>query len=305
MNVLIFVTTLLMVLAALTYGRLETFRNSQAIQPVLVEFMTKEERGYINQGAEDTYDKMTVKVKAKEGSKSTPVPATSKINISLLLNPEQRNNKEHEWQQTQLLLKRLMEQLYQEQPFYRKMQEKNPQFIDEIVADLAAAIEREKKEKRPKEPKDLALVELSDPQLNEVLYKMLRGTPCPEGPQQQSPLMKKEKEEDTGEVEPPDSSAYRSVEGYCSLLDFITKSPYHKIRVYLAPKEVLKTIYGDDKIVESILQERQELHRRATKDEDLKELTSSFKTLVDSYRDPNIDSDMVDYSVTKTTPKNR
>ena len=94
----------------------------------------------------------------------------------------------------------------------------------------------------------------------------------------------------------------KSEKGYFSLLDFINLSSYTTIRVYLAPREVLETIFPDKGVVDEIIAQRQRLHQQAIDEADTKELGLSFKNQFEPRRDPSIDATMLNFSVTKTNP---
>jgi len=60
MNVLIFVISLLMMLALLTYGRLDMYRNFSITQLEFERYMVEDQRKAINKGAEQWYQWTTV-----------------------------------------------------------------------------------------------------------------------------------------------------------------------------------------------------------------------------------------------------
>src|ERR1700733_2769224 len=55
MNVLLFVTAMIMVLSMLTYTKLETYRSFSLLNSHFTRYMEKVERGYINTAAENWY----------------------------------------------------------------------------------------------------------------------------------------------------------------------------------------------------------------------------------------------------------
>src|SRR5271156_5047680 len=56
MNILLFVTTMIIVLTSLTYARLEVYRSSNLKQAEFNRYMEQKERSYINQTAVWWYD---------------------------------------------------------------------------------------------------------------------------------------------------------------------------------------------------------------------------------------------------------
>lgn len=315
MNILIFVITMLMLLSLMTYTRLELFRNSQAFQMIFKHYMEESERAYINQGAETAYGSIEVSQKndtpkEKQTKKAKPVGTSPEIGVKLLLDPT-RDGKEKEWTQTKILLKNLIRTLYSKQPFYLKIEEERPSFLDELIRGITAAIDQLPPDQRPKEAKDLANLELSDPVLDKVLYKMLHGALYSDDVSEEKTkdpfkqiLIRETKEEATVDDEDLKKEIeFQSPEGYYSLLDFVTAKYTPKVRVYLAPQEVLQAVFLDPATVESVLIEREYLYKRALADEDANELSETFKNQFQRLKDPALDDESLDFSVSKTNPK--
>jgi hypothetical protein len=313
-NILIFVMTMLMLLSLMTYARLETYRDSQAFQNVFKHYMEKEERGYINTQADTIYQRIEYtkeKKSPKEGEqkKSPKPPANAKPRVGIkLLIDSNRDKQEKEWSQTQILLKNLIKTLYGKQPFYKKIEDERPFFIDDMIREVAQTIDDLPKDKKPKKASDLSNLRLPDPQLDDVLYKMLHGalydtvilsTDTREPSTPQEPILESGSE---GGDDPSDAEEYRSSEGYYSLLDFVTIGFPPKIRVYLASEEVLRSAFPDS-TVSTILEERQRLFQRAKDDEDIGELNESFKNQFLRMKEPSVDDESLDFSVTKVNPK--
>lgn len=319
MNILIFVMTMLMLLSLMTYARLESYRDSQALQKVFKHYMEREERGYINLRAGKVYEKIKVTEKKKEEEgegKSTsdkPPPktainASSRIGIKPLLDSN-RDKNEKEWLQTQLLLKKLMRILYEKHPFYQDLEKERPFFLDELIREITRTIDDLPKDKKPKTAKDLANLKLADPYLDDILYKMLNGALY--DTQMQAKKAEKSEAPEEPSVESGSDNGestngadeYKSIEGYYSLLDFVTDRSGPKIRVFLAPREVLQTAFQDLNTVDSIIEERQRLHDKAKQGDDVNELKEIFKNQFERMKDPNVEEDSLNFSVSKTNPK--
>jgi hypothetical protein len=89
------------------------------------------------------------------------------------------------------------------------------------------------------------------------------------------------------------------------LLYFITLDDADKIRVYLASRELLKAIFDDPQVVDSIISLRHELYKKVSNDSiSNDEASAQFKTIVAPRSDPNFDDTILDFHVTKTNPKN-
>ncbi len=120
--------TMLMLLALMTYGRLETYRSSQIFQVLFENYMEEDERGYINMIALKKYN--DAKGSKKESGATRPkVLASPRISISLLLKKEDKEKAPLEVASFYALFKNLMISLYDEQPFYKKILEERPHFL--------------------------------------------------------------------------------------------------------------------------------------------------------------------------------
>lgn len=315
MNVLIFVMTMLMLLALMTYSRLDVYRSSQVFQTVFKYYMETDERGYFNVKAQPMYDSIKVQTKTgKPGSKTAE--GNPRISIELLLDGKKRTDKDKdkEWIQTRVLLKNLINTLYENQPFYKKALEKRPSLQDDLINSITQAIDKLDKDHKLKTAADLANLKLEDPELDQILYKILQGGAYKEIPpeKKQEPVriletpVTVEAEIDQSQADPSlkdEDKEFKSIEGYYSLLDFITAKKSPKVRVYLAPREVLQSIFPNKETVDAIIAERKQLYQQARADGDTKELAESFKNQFERYKDPSIDSASLSFDVSKTDPK--
>ncbi|MEI8364846.1 MAG: hypothetical protein WCF65_00350 [Parachlamydiaceae bacterium] len=314
MNVLIFVVTMLMLLALMTYARLDSYRSSQVFQIIFNRYMETDERGYINLPAKKVYNSIQVTTKegAKEGAKEGKKAAgIARIGILQLLNQSKRDEKPKEWLQTQILLKNLMMSLYKNQPFFKKALETNPVLVDELIAAITRAIDALPANQQSKEAKELANLTLPDSQLNQILYKVLQGAPCEESSltndkKKKNQSVKNENPTDKSQSEPSlenETDEFQSTEGYCSLLDFVSGESTPKVRIFVAPREVLNAIFHDPQVVDEIIAERQELYKLAIGDAKIEDLNTAFKDRFDRLKDSSIDSTSLSYEVSKTNPR--
>ena len=77
MNILIFVMSLLMMLALLTYGRLDMYRSFVVTQGEFERYMADGERNAINSAAQQWYDWTTLTT--KNGGPKKPAPREAQI----------------------------------------------------------------------------------------------------------------------------------------------------------------------------------------------------------------------------------
>lgn len=313
MNVLIFVMTMLMLLSIMTFARLENYRSSQIFQVLFENYMEKDERGYINMVALKTYDATKGSKKENSGAKEK-VLASPRISLAPLLKKGEKEKAPQEAASFTVLLKNLMTTLYADQPFYKKIIEERPSFQDEIIAALIKSAAELPKGKGLKNAADIANLKLDDDELQDVFYKMLKGAPYKDLNKTLVPDLTKEVPKEQVQKDDDDSDdtsiekereEHKSPQGYFSLLDFLTLQSWNKVRVYLAPREVLQAIYRNDAIVNDVINKRNELYHQAYlgDSEGTKSLSESFKNEFNNRQDPAVGDDVLDYTVTKTNPK--
>lgn len=310
MNILIFVMSMLMILALLTYSKMENFRSSVSVQKEFVRYMEKTERQPLTMIALDWYDRITVRTlqKAPSGPKAE---GTSFLSVHLLFDKEARQKNDAAFQQTKALAKQLMTHLYANEEFYKKAQDERPNLLDELldrVVEIADEISEKKKIERPSA---LANFDFNDPVNNDVMYNMVKGLRLPEKPSDAHPPIIKEEIVKEEEERPGDEESDKQNDGdrdaphpgFVSLLDYLTATKTTKIRVYLASQILLTAIYGDPAIAAKIVEKRRELYRSVRKTELSKETASkefeeAFKNegTADSYEA------LLNFSVTETNP---
>ncbi len=214
MNILLFVTSLLMILSLLTYARIDNYRYFMGMQSEFERYMRSMERLYINNSAENWYS--TTKAKIKDAAAPPEVPAepipnaegipqppqkvgniditkplesndskkkpdepgspTSRLSLRILFNPKMRAANEDAYRQTREWTKQLMKNLYGKQKFFIEMMEKNSDFLNELLSYLETTINDISEDNRPKHAQDLANLDLEGDLWN-AFYLMLKGCP--------------------------------------------------------------------------------------------------------------------------------
>ncbi len=282
MNVLPFVMTMLMLISIMTYARIESFRDLSGLKSQFEWYMQQNERVYNNSVNEDKYDKQNSSkrksgedpaAKQKEEEKSC-----SRIPFYLFINKQQRESKHEIFDQHTLLAKLLMTELYGDTDFFKEAEEKYPDFLDGILDQLMKAAEKLPKGQTITTSADLASIELGNELLDNVFYHMLKGTVNID-------------EQDVAET-------------YPSLINFVTVKNKTKVRVFLAPHDILLAIYENPSLVKDIEEKRNDLYKRVkdesiTKDEASKEFEEEFG----NKQRHGIAENILDFRVTKTNPK--
>ena len=282
MNVIVFVMSMLLLFAILTFGRLESFRNFAFVQVAFKQYMEQIERQYVNNEAIKRYE-TTVATKGNKQDKQEKNQASSLLSFELFVDAEKRLANQEALENHRRVAISLMAFLYKDQSFYQEIEERRPNFLNEIIDALIRETEPLTKKQKLRKAKEITTVDLKDDALNEAFTKMLKGT-ITKLKKQQIPPFKPEK-------------------GYYSLLDFITIQPNkQKIRVFLASPQLLMALYGNPDVVENILTERYQLYQqvknntRAASDAS-EEFRSSFQGQA------NVPSSMLDFGVSKTNPR--
>ncbi len=330
MNVLLFVTSMIMVMAMLTYGRLQTYRSFSLTQNEFNRFMTETERGDINKAAMLWYENSLGERRGSGASQAAATPSTtssksqgapststrsqalSRLSFATFIDNKKKEAHQKEYPQIRNLAQKLIYVLYRNQPFFKEMEAKNPDFVNSLLNALMVAdtLSDDNKIKRASE---LANLNLGDEDLNHVFYEMLQGTAQPgerlTKPKtgEEMPKLEFQAPEDKGEpedksIEGGRKEEYYSGSGYYSLLDFITLRDSTKVRVYLAPKMLLMAIFDDPGLVDSIIAARNDLYKKVSSNEiSDSDASKSFEDMFKGRIDPNL-SEILDFSVSSTNP---
>lgn len=331
MNILLFVTSMIMVMAMLTYARLETYRSFSLLQAEFKHYMDDTERGYINLAAENWYinspgktkssspnepPKPPPKIKSPEAEdKSKKASSRSRLSFASFVDQKKKTAHEKEFPKLFLLAKKLIYVLYKDQPFFKEMEQKRADFVDGLLNALMVA-DNLPKDQKLKRASDLANLNLGDEELNAVFYKMLQKT-VQRTKKKIQPLedhtatefigqpQEDKGEDDDSERESGNRFEYNTPKGFYSLLDFITLQDATKIRVFLAKKQLLLAIFDDPAAVNAIIETRNDLYKKVKSKAMTPEQASEvFKNQFASVSDPNFDDSILDFKVTATNPKN-
>lgn len=300
---------MILLLATLTYARIETYRSFSILQGQFESYMKLAERGAINSAAQAWYDisvasRQTGKGSQQKGKKQ----ALSRLSFVVFVDSKKQGAYPEEYPQLVALAKKLMAVLYKDQRFYKEMEQKRPDFTSQLLASLMIA-ESLPKEQKMTRASDLANLNLQDYELNHVFYNMLQGTLAPrekgDQPLALQPCLFPEQpgEEEEESTEPGSEEEIKSPEGYYSLLDFITLQDAAKVRVYLASRPLLLAIFDDPAIVQTLVETRCHLYNMVVKGAmTADQATENLKTQFLS-QSKGFDKTILDFSVTKTNPR--
>lgn len=317
MNVLIFVMSMLMIFVLMTYARIDTYRSMAGVEGEFIRYIESIERAYINLSADKIYNK--VKFSYQEATPpvqtDNQTSATSndgetqpkkkgkgnkfgRISVKLLIDAKAREEKEKEFQEVSQLLKNLIKTLFGPLKSFQTLLHDHPAMIDDIIEKIPIAVTALPENIKIKRASDLSNLNLGG-DLDDIFYFMLKG--CPRsGPGQKKDSNVAIPNEDNAD-DSEEANEYTSERSYDSLLNFIDLHQSNLINIYIARKPVLMAIYQDPRIVENIIQKRNELykavsHKEMTYEEASEKLKSAFQI--------GNDDNLIEYTVTGSNPEN-
>lgn len=294
---------MLMMLAIISYSRLQTFLSFTVIESEYRHYMTTIQREHYNQAQQKMYKNL-------EGSPDDSIgeegedeeqeqgdsrkeekekkPPQKRLNASINFDPfikkEAKDKSPEQLKKVEELLRRLLKVLYADKSFFREMQEKHPGFIDQLLNRLIEIADTEVYRDTLKEKADIATIDLKDPDLQDVYYKMLHGT------------RKKTHKKNEFLID----------EGYLSLLDFIKINEKSQgISIYLAPGELLMAIYDNEELVKEVISSREKLYsdmkyRGLAKEQAAQIFKGAFEGKSYLGKDEN---GLIDFSVSLSNPR--
>lgn len=295
MNILLYVTAIILILASLNYAKMQGLQTTLGLKSSFMAYMAESQRTASEQAAEGWYKAIQVNTKNSSSTKRNPTnSATSRLGLYCLVNQQERERSPEKYAQTRELFKSLIAHLYKQEKFFLQMNEKNPRFLDALIDEIILAADSSDKQKikRPEGLLNLVFSPTAE-ELHYTFYLMMQGKPALKSSEE-------EKLEDTSKEE---SHAHA---GYVSLMDYISvRNQSKKVRVFLAPKDLLTAIFGDVEIASRVIELREELSRESKRKEgrSLEELTTQFKGAFEQAGHAQNYSDILDFSVTKTKPK--
>lgn len=279
MQILFFVISMLLLLAAMTYAKMESYKSVVLFRNQLESYSDVSKNRFDERFYDTLYENTSMESK-NGGSKTSSGEGYAYIGLTPLLTESQEGEGNRNF--SKKLLKEIIPLLYEDQPFYQEIIIKRPSFASDLVEELARALQQNIKNKgKPlKKIEDIANIEFEDPLLAEGWYKMLKGFMAPQGNKEET------KEE------------------YPSIIDYLTLKGDGKIKLYLAPRPLLYVLFGDSGTADEAMALRIELYNDV-KSERVKpeQATKTFEEAFQSRLRSDIPPDKIDFSVTKTNPK--
>lgn len=297
MNVLMFTMTMLLILASMTYTRLDSFRSLMITKTQFENHLEKAEHKFLNDKAEEWYEKIIVNssVNNLPGSKAkNNRKGCSKLSWAIFFDSNKRDKDPNKFRQVADLSKKLILNLFPKDSNVQKMISTHPDIIDNLFSKLMEASDKLPSNLKIKEISHLASLELDDEDLKLFRYELFKESDYPINANfiDSSPSHAKTKTDQKG----------KKKETY-SLLDHLTVMPA-KTRVFLASKEVLLATCQDETVVSQILEKRDFFYKAVKNKNPITNAEASiqFKSFINGLSS-SFNDDLFDFSITKTNPK--
>lgn len=274
MNVLPLILALVLMLSVLTVERLEKLKNQAIVQKEYQVFLQMSERQVFNKRQKKLFEKSDKDIK--------------QLSFRFFIDSKARDRDANITKQYRMLNIELMKVLYGEAAFFKDLEQKRNNFLEELLTAIEKASEAAP-EKMIKRVKDIARLDLDDPELQKAFYHMLKGTVTREKMQE---IIKDDKQDIHPDIKE---------KSYVSLFNFINyegASANPRIEIQKAPREILKAIFISDEIVEAIMTKRQELASNNDSG-----ASAAFQMEFCDKRRPGLDDKLLDFKITSGEKK--
>lgn len=263
MNILPFVFLMILTFSILSIERFQKFSSVRLAQ-LTYETIFKQKKGRVfNWRQEALYKHSRASFR--------------QLNFRVFLDKELREQTDPKLlKYNRIILLELLKELYQHTSFFKAIKDKRPAFLEELLEDIQNTADQLPKS-TIKRIQDISRLELADKELQTVFYKMLKGTIPKERSEFSLPFHCDEPEK-----------------CYFSLLDFIHYRKEMKIKLRLAPRELLKAIYPEE-LVNAILEKRAFLKPKKNPDAD-----KTFESLFKGNQREEIGDELLDFTLTST-----
>lgn len=294
MNVLIFVLSFLMIIASISYQALGHYKSNAEIRGIWERYLHIDEPCAYNRIVDELYRKLkqsqgkpAQEKEAVEKKEEDVNKAASAINFRFLVDTNYQVEYPIQTEQMETLIKHLILFLYSDQIFFQTLNEKRPNFLDEMIPALRASNEEGNKITSKRKLQQLTL---KDPELNEFWYQLRKSNPISSRVIQQLFTDENKSMQETPCFE-------------VSLLDYLSNSNVQQLRVYLASRPLLMVLLENGEQVNEILSKRKELHSEVLrKTMTQEEATQEFQSFSQKFSGFSHYEGILNYKVTTTNP---
>lgn len=250
----------------MTVQKLDLFKNRTMVEAAYHDFLTQHERQEFNLKERRLYKKYNSNI--------------SQLNLGYLLTKKgTEGNNDKIAGQNKIIAVALMDILYRDADFYKKVKERR----EDLPEELYAAIEKSVNEEHApqiNEPEDIAWLKLDDPELQDVLFHMLKGT-----------VSRKEYRQMIKD------SHYDQKKLYVSLLNYINKNKTSTIKMAHVPLELLKAVFQNEKDALDFMKKRAEIDPKDSAAAD------ALKAEFINKRRVGLEDSLLDFTIARSTRK--
>lgn len=270
MNILPLILALVLMLTVLTVEKLEKVKNQAIIQKQYQVFLEKSERQVFNLRQDKLFGKSKKSLR--------------QLSFRYIYDKKARDKNANTAKQYRMLIIELMKILYSDAPFYKELEQKRSNFLEELIDAVQTAADASPK-KTIRRIQDISRLDLQDPELQTAFYKMLKGSITLD---------------DLKELNEIENVKYKKDKAYISLFTYINNFGADKkavINVQLCPPEILKAIFINDEVVEAVRAKREELAAKKENDSS----SVAFKMEFFEKRRSGLDDVILNFEISSTS----
>lgn len=302
MYILYTVISFLIIISAITYARIEEFKDNYILHKMHRDYMQKSQYTIFNQIQQSIYENKSSKYnpKNKEKEKKKELENQSQVYNSSADTVAEGDEKEKEkrenlnsaldigiffksnesdpkYLQSLNLLKKLIIINYADFEFYKEMREKVDDFDNVFLQKIIDAIKNfDDKVKKSLLKRDLAEIKLPEQDLQYVWCRIIRGTKS---------------------VNTPEESGYYPVGRFLTITG--GEKAYKPISVYLARPPLLLAIFEDPSLVQAIIECRNRIHKEGIKRPEGK---STLENICKNRIPADISPELLSFEISGTDP---
>lgn len=285
MNVLLFVISMILLMTAMTYSRIESYRGFALMQSQFEFYMRTLERADYNSSAWQCYHANPATQKEEEDNeKEEKATGSAKLSFKIFVDKKEREASQQRYLQFSMIAKNLLNALYGHTKFLKDSLAKDEGVIDRLLVAIGDESAKLTAKEKISSLCDLSRIKFQDEDLQFIFYNMLEGGV--EIPKEERGTLKLQK-------------------SYPKLGNYLTMQNKTQIRVYLASRPLLLALFGEEEIVDEIIQKRKELFAEVDKQIDampVAEAKAQFQNQFEGRRIHGLISEMLDFTVSKTNP---
>lgn len=301
MNLLVFVLSFLMLIAAISYQGLAHYKSNALVRGVWDRIIRIEEPCAFNRSVEEEYKALKGKRTSKkeqadqEEKDDKDAKGSAKINFRFLTDPSFPEKKPKQTEQMELLLKNLINTLYGDQAFFKEFTQARPTIIQDIINALRSLSEELGDKQKITSLKKLSGVSLKNEELEKLWHQLLRKNPVSSAALQRIFNLSQEEMKKGG-----DALCFET-----HLIHYLSNSNVEQIRLYLASRPILLALLNEPSLVDELIQKRLELYKEVKRKNNpmtQEDATSELQNFAAKFPTLGSFDAIINYKVTKSNP---